>query len=140
MDVSQIGYSSYPTTGVQSSGSENEITHQDFLNLLVSELSNQDPFEPMNSSEFMGQMLAIQDMQSQSDMKNTLEDLVHESRMGSAAGMMGLTVRGLNSANSEVIGVVTGLSVTGSAIDLVLNGNSSNTVELGKVLDVTWTQ
>lgn len=40
----------------QTSGRKEELGQEDFLNLMVTQLRNQDPFKPMESGDFLGQL------------------------------------------------------------------------------------
>jgi flagellar basal-body rod modification protein FlgD len=135
-----VGYSNYPTTGTPASGaSQGEMTRQEFLNLLTAQLTHQDPMNPMENSELMNQMVMLENLQSQEALTNSIKGLLHESKVGSAASLMGKTVRGVDAGGKVASGIVTGVAITGNSIDLVLNGNAATTIELGNVTDVTFT-
>lgn len=51
------------TTSTTSNSSSNEINFDDFLQLLVTELQNQDPTEPVSNTEYVSQMAQISSMQ-----------------------------------------------------------------------------
>src|SRR5215204_4878907 len=57
-----------------------------FLNLLVTQLRNQDPLEPVQNSEFIAQLAQFQSLESQITMGDRLEDLVglQESQLARA--------------------------------------------------------
>jgi flagellar hook assembly protein FlgD len=135
MEINQATYAGYPTTGMPGASSGERIEQQEFLNLLAAQLMHQDPFDPMESSELMNQMVMLQNLESQADLSKSLEALVYESRLGSASNLMGRTVRGFDGR----IGVVTGVAITGSSIELVLNGDGANRLPLGNVTDVKLT-
>ncbi len=140
MQIDTSGYSSYPVGGVsQASADKGAISRQDFLNLLVAELTHQDPFEPMSTSDMMNQMVMLEDMQSQEKLADSLDMLLHESRVGSASSLMGRTVRGIGSGDNVVEGIVTGVAITGDTIECILNGNRATSIELGNVTDVKLT-
>jgi flagellar basal-body rod modification protein FlgD len=140
METQGVGYSSYPVTGVpSSSNSKGALSRQEFLSLLTAQLTHQDPLNPMENSELMNQMVMLENLQSQMTLSDSIKGLLHESRVGSASSLMGKTVRGINAGGQVTTGVVTGVAITGSVIELVLNGNSANTIELGNVTDVTLT-
>ncbi len=58
--------SSDPTSGTSNSGSTSEssdITADDFLSLLVSELKNQDPTQPTDPNEYITQLAQVNSLQ-----------------------------------------------------------------------------
>ena len=72
-------------------------------------------------------------------LSDSIKGLLHESKVGSAASLMGKTIRGIDSGGRIATGIVTGVAITGDIIQLVLNGNAATTIELGDVTDVTFT-
>ena len=44
------------STGTNASGSANELGQEDFLKLLVAQMKNQDPVNPVENNEFLGQI------------------------------------------------------------------------------------
>lgn len=45
--------------GTQSSSSQGALGQEDFLELMITQLRNQDPFQPMESGEFLGQLASF---------------------------------------------------------------------------------
>ena len=43
----------------QSTASSSDLGQEDFLNLMITQLRNQDPFKPMESGEFLGQLASF---------------------------------------------------------------------------------
>lgn len=52
------------------------VDKSSFLNLLVTQLRNQDPLEPVENTEFISQLATFQSLESQISMSDRLEDLV----------------------------------------------------------------
>jgi len=87
----------------------------------------------------MNQMVMLEDMQRQEKLADSLDMLLHESRVGSASSLMGRTVRGIGSGGNVMEGIVTGVAITGDTIECILNGNRATFIELGNVTDVKLT-
>jgi flagellar basal-body rod modification protein FlgD len=51
------------------------LQKDDFLNLLMTELQNQDPLSPMDNSQMMTQMAQLEAIESSNNMQQTLQDL-----------------------------------------------------------------
>jgi flagellar basal-body rod modification protein FlgD len=67
--------SAMSSTGATSSSSAG-ITSSDFLNLLVSELQNQDPLDPTDSTDFINQLTSYANFDSQQTLNTNLTNLV----------------------------------------------------------------
>ena len=82
------------------------LNSQDFLEIMITELTNQDPLEPMSNQDLLNQMSAIQQLDSNQSMTKSFEHLVSQ--------LQNLMLREQFSASSKLIGsVVTGVSAYG---------------------------
>ena len=59
----------------QQDDSSNELGQEDFINLMVTQLRNQDPFEPLQSGEFIGQLAQFGTVSGISELQNSVSDL-----------------------------------------------------------------
>ena len=92
------GISSVATSGdgkaAQSAEKYNEDFNQ-FLNLLVTQLKNQDPLDPMDSAEFTNQLVQFASVEQQIQQNANLEKLVQvqeTSQLGSLVGYIDNTI------------------------------------------------
>lgn len=60
------------TTSTSSTSSSSDLDTSDFLQLLVEEIQNQNPLDPTDTSEFMGQMMSYASYSQQTEMNSTL--------------------------------------------------------------------
>lgn len=126
------------TTSVQSTGqvsndqlqSKNStglsaLTPSDFINLMVTELQNQDPTKPTDSSQLLSQMSQIGQLQSSSTLQTTLTGLAQQNQIGAASALIGKSIQGLDSNSNPVNGIVSSVNVSSSGVTLELdNGNN----------------
>ena len=54
-----------------------ELGQQDFINLMITQLRNQDPFEPLQSGEFIGQLAQFGTVSGIGELKETVSDLAN---------------------------------------------------------------
>ncbi len=92
-----------PTTITQQQNSKKEgvgdsdLDQQDFLNLLVTQLQNQDPLNPTEQSEFMSQTTAFSQLNEMTTMNTSLEKMLellsmqayNNSSLTSGSGFIG---------------------------------------------------
>jgi flagellar basal-body rod modification protein FlgD len=98
------------------------MTTADFLNLLITEVKNQNPLEPMKNSELLSQMSAIKSLEANTKMADQFTKLGLQVQLGSSAQMIGQQVLGKTAQGDEVKGVVQGVTVTGQTVNLVVDG------------------
>ena len=53
----------------------NELGQEDFIELMITQLRNQDPFEPLQSGEFIGQLAQFGTVSGIAELKDTVNDL-----------------------------------------------------------------
>jgi len=104
------------TTAQQAS--KTAVDYDAFLNLLVAQMKNQDPTNPMDSTEYVAQLASFS--QVEQSVNTRLESLLQASTLSQADALIGRTV---TSADGNVSGVVTGVKlISGGAVALLDNG------------------
>jgi len=84
-------------TAIQSSLGTNEVTFDTFLKLLVTQLKNQDPLNPLEGTEFTGQIAQFSSLEQQINTNTYLKDLVEQrdyAQQTVAAGYIGKEILG----------------------------------------------
>lgn len=89
----------------------NNLGTDDFLKLLIQELQNQDPLNPMDNSEMVQQIGLIRQIGASDDLTNTLTALSDNQQLVTASGLIGKKVTGLATDSSPVDGVVDRVTV-----------------------------
>jgi flagellar basal-body rod modification protein FlgD len=121
------------SAGAAAAEATNQLTSDDFMKILLTELANQDPLEPMDNSQLLDQMATIQSMQSSNDLTDSLQEMVSVQRMSQASSLIGKTVTGIDSNGEQVSGVVERVTVAGDSVSLVVDGR---TVSLSSVSEI----
>lgn len=81
-----------PSSSAQQSRSPNALGQQDFLTLLTTQLRNQDPLNPMQNTEFLGQMAqfsTVSGIERLDASVQALGDGFRDLRLGMASQMVG---------------------------------------------------
>lgn len=111
-----------------------ELTSEDFLKLLVSELTQQDPFEPMKNQDLMNQINAIRDMESSSTLTETLSSFAFKSSLSAAAGVIGKSVVGMTDSGDKAAGIVSGVRV--SEGNVLLDLDSGQVLKMDNIREI----
>jgi len=122
------------SSATNSATSNNQIDPQQFLKIMIKELQQQDPSQPMSSKDLVSQMAQIRDIQSSMDLSSTLKDLALGQRLSSAGTLLGKEVTGKNSKGDDVSGIVTSVKREGDKVYLELD--SGNQLSVDNVLTV----
>ncbi|MHB1680750.1 MAG: flagellar hook assembly protein FlgD [bacterium] len=79
-----------------ASGNSNLISESSFMNLMVKELQNQNPLQPMSNTQFISELAQFNSMNELSTMNTSISSLVsseNQAAMGSAVNLVGKTVQ-----------------------------------------------
>jgi len=119
MSTSGVG----ATSGSSSSSSTDSSTHankslsdldiSDFLSLLITEMQQQDPMNPMDNAQMMEQISQIRAIQSNTQLTETLKSVGLGQNIATASSLIGQQITGLTAAGSSVKGVVDKVTVSG---------------------------
>jgi flagellar hook assembly protein FlgD len=89
----------------------NELDIDDFLKLMISELQNQDPLNPMDNKDMLAQISQIRAIGSNDKLSETLDTVLRGQNFSSATNLIGKTVKGLDKMGASVTGVVDRVTV-----------------------------
>lgn len=111
------GTSTGTTGGMGGTG----LSQNNFLSLLVSELQNQNPLQPMSSSSFITQMATLTQVSAIGQMSTALTDLLNVMASASAVGLVGKAVT-LSTGSGMVTGTVSGVEAGAAGPQVVVGG------------------
>ncbi|MDP6447576.1 MAG: flagellar hook capping FlgD N-terminal domain-containing protein [Pirellulaceae bacterium] len=82
-----------------------------FLNLLIAELQNQDPLNPMDNTQMLEQLSQIREIGATESLTNTLSAVVNGQNLSTASSLIGKQINALADDGETVSGVVDRVSV-----------------------------
>lgn len=108
------------TLTVNGRRASNELGKDDFLKLLIAQLSNQDPTNPLENTEFIAQMAQFSSLEQMTNMSQSFEKLSALINSSEAQSMLGKTVE-LDLGDYSVKGIAEG-ATRGSSPQVLVNG------------------
>ncbi len=112
-----------------------ELSSEEFIKVLFTELQNQDPLKPQDSSKMLEQLSSLRNIESQMSLQEQLKDLVKQNQVAAAGGMIGKVVQGLDGGNNQIIGLVTAVRVTDEGVMLQLD--NGHQLDMSRVSAIT---
>src|SRR5690606_21353716 len=106
--------------------SKTSVDYNSFLRLLVAEMKNQDPTNPMDSTQYVAQLASFSQVEQSVQINNKLDQLLQANSLAQADAIIGRTV---TSADGAVTGKVNEVKLTSTGIIAVL--------DTGKELPIT---
>jgi flagellar basal-body rod modification protein FlgD len=91
-----------------TASSQRGLSQEDFLKILTTQLSFQDPLKPMDNQQFMAQMAQFSSLEQTRVMNSNLETLLSIQAATQSIGLIGRTVEVATDGGSQV-GQVTSL-------------------------------
>jgi flagellar basal-body rod modification protein FlgD len=103
------------------------LTLQDFMKILLTQLSYQDPLKPMDNQEFMAQVAQFTTLQQSQQLNQKIDQLLSIQAATQSIGLIGKTVD-VNGQSGPVSGVVTALSFSTGAPQLTIRTDAGELV------------
>ncbi len=98
------------------------LNQDDFLKLIVAQMAQQDPMNPMKDTEFISQMASFSALEQSKAMQQDLAALRVEQQLLQATGLLGREVLVQGGDGTLTLGIVSGVTVEDSIPHIVVNG------------------
>ena len=107
MALSSISGTGSPALSTQAAGGRNaELGKDQFLKLFVAQLQHQDPMNPMQDQDFMGQMASFSTLEQVTNLAKANEAIASNLSLSQSVGLIGRTVSWTDKADVVRTGVV----------------------------------
>jgi flagellar basal-body rod modification protein FlgD len=140
MATSSVPAASSAAAGNSSSSQSNSLANSlgnvdvsQFLQMMITELQNQDPLNPMDNSQIMQELGAMQQISSTNQLTTTLNGMSLGQSLSSATSLIGKTIDGLDDSGNQASGVVQKVSVVNNTPKLYVG---TQIVSLNNIQDV----
>ncbi|HEY6225603.1 MAG TPA: flagellar hook capping FlgD N-terminal domain-containing protein [Verrucomicrobiae bacterium] len=100
------------------------LDQNDFLKLLVTKMSAQDPMNPQADTEFIAQMAQFSSLEQAKSMTADMAMLKSQQEVLTANGLIGRNVAVTGSDNKTIQGMVTSVATNDGAPEVVVNGKN----------------
>jgi flagellar basal-body rod modification protein FlgD len=122
----------------RAASSAANLSMQDFLKVLLTQLTYQDPLKPLDNQQFMAQIAQFTNLEQTQQLNDRIAQLVSNQASLQSVGLIGRTVD-VNSASGAVTGTVVSLDLSGATPRLTIRttaGANISNVELGQITAV----
>lgn len=114
-----------PTSGPQT------VDYEAFLKLLVTQMKNQDPTSPMESTDYVAQLATFSQVEQSVQINSKLDQILQASTFAQAGDLIG---REIESADGEIKGVVKSVRLYSDGIMAKLDDGRELPVWAGVVI------
>jgi flagellar basal-body rod modification protein FlgD len=112
------------------------LNYDSFLKLLVAQMKNQDPTNPVDATQQMSQLASFSNVEQAIKTNAHLESLIQETSLSQATNLIGKTI---TSADAKTTGVVASVEVNSDGLTAVLEDGKKVVVQSGIVVAATKT-
>lgn len=132
--VNRSNSSSGSTSQTSGSNGLADVDLDQFLGLLITELQNQDPLNPMDNAQMLEQISQIRQIGSTNKLTDTLSTLAIGQELSMASSLIGKEINALDVNSKDVTGVVDRVAVQTDPKD---NNNRKVQVHIGdSIVDI----
>lgn len=120
-------------TGTSSLGKD------DFLKILMTQLQNQDPLNPMKDQDFIAQMATFSSLEQMTNLNSSLNSFIkfaEQNQFMQASSMIGKTVTYLDDQSNESTAVVKAVSFKDGSISFQLDNQDKTTINSGQITKI----
>ncbi len=121
------------TTSTSSSSSTSPtLNYNEFLQLLIAQLQNQDPTSPADPTQFVSELASFSAVEQQVNTNSKLDSLLTQNWLSQAGSLIGRTV---TSSDGKTSGAVASVAITSSGATATLTDGS--TIALGSGITIS---
>lgn len=99
------------------------VTLQDFMTVLLTQLTYQDPLQPMDNEQFMAQIAQFTSLGQAQQTNSNIQILVSNQAAQQSIGLIGQKV-GITSGSQSISGTVSSVNLSGSTPQLTISTSS----------------
>jgi flagellar basal-body rod modification protein FlgD len=120
------------STSSVAASSNSTLNQADFLKLLVTQMTSQDPLNPESDTQFAAQLAQFSALQESTAMAGSMSVMQAASLIGSTVNVQSLT-----DSTQQTTGMVTGVDISSGTPQLLVNGQLYG---LSQILSISPTQ
>jgi len=121
-----------------SANSFSDLTSDQFVEIMFTELKNQDPMKPSDSQAMLEQLSSLRAIEADLQFTERLDQLVESSDFTAASGLIGNVVSGVTTDSEQIIDTV--FSVSKTSLGPVLNLSGGQRMKLGDIIEIANSQ
>lgn len=131
-----------PTSGLSAGASKsgqtlddplNDLGLDEFFKLMITELQNQDPLEPLKNHEMLQQIAQIREIGATNKLNETLDAMLLGTSVSNGAALINKQVRALNSEGTFVTGRVDKVTIAAGDVKVHIG---QDTIALKNVQEI----
>jgi flagellar basal-body rod modification protein FlgD len=120
--VQALAAASTPPPASKSASPADGLGKDDFLKLLVGQLRNQNPMNPLGDQEFIAQMAAFSTLEQVTNLASSMQRLEESTNVGQTVGLVGREVTYVKADGTTASGTVERATFGDGQVTLTVGG------------------
>lgn len=116
------------------------LSQQDFLQLLVTQMTSQDPLNPTNSQDLLSQMTQFSTLNANTMLQSQMAEMQSLNQFSEAGSLLGKQVTLQLNDTTTGTGIVSGVDTSGDVPQLIVDGQPYSLAQVISVSNPTTTQ
>jgi flagellar basal-body rod modification protein FlgD len=116
------------------------LSQQDFLQLLVTQMTSQDPLNPTNSQDLLSQMTQFSTLNANTMLQSQMSEMQSLNQFSEAGSLLGKQVTLQLNDTTTGTGIVSGIDTSGDTPQLIVDGKPYGLEQVISVANPTTTQ
>lgn len=108
--------------------SKTSVDYDSFLKLLIAQMKNQDPTQPMDSTQYVAQLATFSQVEQSVQMNTKLDSILQSSALSQADALIGHSI---TSADGKTTGTVSEVRLSSTGLIAVLENGTEMSVGPG---------
>ena len=118
-----------------ASNTDNGLGENDFLQLMMDQLKNQDPLQPDDPTQYLSELAKFSTLEQETSIATSTSTSASDQSTAAALGLLGHTVSYTDASGATQTGTVQKVDFTWSGPQLTINGTAG--ISLGGITEVT---
>ncbi len=132
MTIPAVGSGSSASGRVNTDAMQ-DLNMDDFLQLMIAELQNQDPLSPLDNAQLLQQISQIREISATDGLSDTLQAVLFGQSISNASSLIGREVRALGDDGNFITGHVEKVTVADGQVKVFVG---SQEVQLNNVSEI----
>lgn len=99
---------------------QSQLSQEEFYKIMVAELTNQDPLNPLDNQDFLSQVSSLQSLELTNRLSDGIEALIFQQSLGAASSLIGREIKAVADEGIVVTGRVQKVAIQGDTVRLAL--------------------
>jgi flagellar basal-body rod modification protein FlgD len=126
-----------PVSATSGSSSAFGLDFQSLLQIILQQLTYQDPLKPVDNAEFISQLAQFSQLEQTQTLNTSVNSLLASQASAQAVGLLGHTVDVTTSSNSTLSGTVQAIAFSGGQPSVTIKTTDGQTIANLSITDIS---